>query len=1134
MPEHDPNTDDTLQLEETDPRARADTLAPSTTAGADTMLADLDTPALRNLVHQRIFGQVVDPLRIGRFPILRRLGQGGMGIVYAAYDNELDRKIAIKLLRPAAHTTDAAEELRTRLLREAKAMARVSHPNVVQVYEAGEHDDQVYVAMEFVDGITLRRWLEAESRRPREIVTTFIAAGRGLAAAHAAGLVHRDFKPDNVVVGHDGRVRVLDFGLAVAGQRALPEGLGITDEELPSPVLDRLTRTGTLLGTPAYMAPEQFGAPTSDARVDQFALGVALFEALCGELPFPGKSFEQLRDAVRAGKIVWPSRRPIPPRVQRVLRRSLAVDPEDRHQSMEALVEALQRSISNTGRNVGLVLGGLGVLVGTAGGLFGNMLDEVEARVGRLSQEVQSERTRAEDAELRLQQRADALTLAEARSVLPRDPTRAVALLHNLSPDAEAWTRGAWAVAQAAADAGIAQEVISLPEGWTAKSMVDPDALVLTRVGISSHTEALWLRSTGELRELGNPLEVGFARNSPKGTYLVQVGEPGIVIHTMESGEHRRLVDGKEVTGGMFPGCNWRIAFTPDERFLLTTCGDGLQRWDTRTWEGVELLGDRFERCAQRTERHSSWCMSAWVHAVSDTGTRVFTETEDLGTMLVDVETGMRHRFGLGAENSFLASSPDGRLAALASGENLQIHETDTGRSWTHDVDTIPQVAAFDREGQRLAFGTRSGSVYVLEQPQRGDSVPRRLLGGHDSQLVALQWSSDGRLHSIGRDDTIVLWDLDAGSRQTTLRGLAAVKQGLWTDPGTFWALGRHELRRYAVPEIATIATGTVHAHARDGIVALAYPDGRVTWSSDSGLEAEVEHPSVEHVMVGPKGKRIATGGGEQVRVWTPAGVLEHEADGHTVGELAFDPTGKTLAASSFYAPWFVDLSTGKRHDFDGPREANRGRFAFSPDGMVHTPVREDGELVMLSSDAVTGALVSTTPFEEVGWNAQRGFAFIDASHPFAFATAAGDVVLFDAEGRRRSELPGLGKGQTDNRELVSSPDGRLLLLTGIADPAYLWDLRSGQTYEPPLGGTNPEHGGRGYRAAIHRASFVDERTVIEVSLDGLVRRWRISVPLEPDALRHWVAGATDFVADSGALGETASVPAHPPFAAGN
>ena len=201
---------------------------------------------------------------IGRYVVLDKIGIGGMGVVYAAYDPELDRKLALKLL---SATDDVTSIRRRRLLREAKAMARFTHANVITVHDVGTVDDQVFVAMEFIDGGTLREWLK-EDRSWQEIVDVFIRAGRGLWAAHRAGLVHRDFKPDNVMVGKDGRVIVMDFGLARADGEGAPSESGIlhrnTDEK-PSGLEATVTAAGAVMGTPAYMSPEQHEGPTGAA-----------------------------------------------------------------------------------------------------------------------------------------------------------------------------------------------------------------------------------------------------------------------------------------------------------------------------------------------------------------------------------------------------------------------------------------------------------------------------------------------------------------------------------------------------------------------------------------------------------------------------------------------------------------------------------------------------------------------------------------------------------------------------------------------------------------------------------------------------------------------------------------------------
>ncbi|HTE55551.1 MAG TPA: serine/threonine-protein kinase [Kofleriaceae bacterium] len=285
---------------------------------------------------------------IGRFVTRRAIGIGAMGIVYAAEDPELGRQVAIKLLHGAhgsgaAPTTSAAR----RIMREARLAARVSHPNVVSIYEVGPFGEQVFIAMELVKGRSLSHWLAARPRSLKEILDVMVAAGRGLDAAHAVGLVHRDFKPDNVLVGDDGRARVSDFGLARRGRlagerrarRARPgarrrEATSAGDRSVP----------GRVVGTPAYMAPEQHAGGHTDSRTDQFGFCVALYEALHRQRPFTGDTPAEVAAEVLAGRLrPPPAGSRVPTSLHRIVERGLSVRPGDRFASMGELLDALGR-----------------------------------------------------------------------------------------------------------------------------------------------------------------------------------------------------------------------------------------------------------------------------------------------------------------------------------------------------------------------------------------------------------------------------------------------------------------------------------------------------------------------------------------------------------------------------------------------------------------------------------------------------------------------------------------------------------------------------------------------------------------------------------------------------------------------
>jgi serine/threonine protein kinase/tetratricopeptide (TPR) repeat protein len=416
------------------PATKNDRSPPGSTDGCEPASELEEAPVAAQLrkaqVRAALFHKL-EPIKIGRFTLLEQLGAGAMGEIYAAYDDQLDRKVAIKLVRSGTELMVKADE---RLLREAQTLAQVSHPNVVQIYEAGTYNGRLFIAMELIRGKTLSSWLKDLAQVPRpvrqyQILRQFIAAGRGLEAAHAAGLAHRDFKPDNVLVGDDGRVRVVDFGLAralvdepdgessawsggaldddrdgavgssepsmedislsaavtrrdgepvaehagatttdplakterastsdersgVAGHGA-PGGLaggaggrpGRIDPPPGTPKLKaavRLTETGTVMGTPSYMAPETMRGAIADQRSDQFSFCVALYHALYEAFPFSGKSLRELRSSMESGEVAFAPGVPVPAYVRKALHRGLSVTPSQRFAGIGELLAALE------------------------------------------------------------------------------------------------------------------------------------------------------------------------------------------------------------------------------------------------------------------------------------------------------------------------------------------------------------------------------------------------------------------------------------------------------------------------------------------------------------------------------------------------------------------------------------------------------------------------------------------------------------------------------------------------------------------------------------------------------------------------------------------------------------------------
>ncbi len=375
-------------------RARSNTASISPSS-ADTEYSEEGTPSsslcsasveplTATRANEAALGSVVDSgmpppgARVGRYVVLERVGEGGMGVVFAAYDDMLDRRVAIKLV----HERRDDEAWQTRIMREAQALARLSHPNVVQIHEVGEYAGRVFLVMEFVKGDTFKQRLcehvaddvSLTHSTPdlKSTLDLFVQAGRGLAAAHAAGLVHRDFKPANVLVGDDDRPRVVDFGLVASAGSALEGTEKLDGETLHSrsdaPLALDLTATGAVMGTLAYMSPEQLCGLPATPRSDQFSYCVALYEALHGARPFAGRTYKALRRNVNTNlRVPVSENRAIPQHVRAAIERGLKIEPRDRWPSMEELLEQLSRDPSQRRRRIFsvtsvLALAGVGLL----------------------------------------------------------------------------------------------------------------------------------------------------------------------------------------------------------------------------------------------------------------------------------------------------------------------------------------------------------------------------------------------------------------------------------------------------------------------------------------------------------------------------------------------------------------------------------------------------------------------------------------------------------------------------------------------------------------------------------------------------------------------------------------------------
>jgi WD40 repeat protein/predicted Ser/Thr protein kinase len=747
----------------------------------------------RDRIHRSLFGELAQAPTIGRYTFLKELGQGGMGVVCTAYDPKLDRKVAIKLTRSLA---TASPESRARILREAQAMARLSHPNVVQVYEVGELREELFVAMEFIDGVDLSEWLAAERRSWREVQRVFIEAGRGLAAAHAAGLVHRDFKPANVFVGADGRVIVGDFGLARASEAAPvaapPDRKALAAaSELATP----LTATGALLGTPAYMAPESFEHNISDASSDQFAFCVALFEALHGRRPFAGGDVAALVRAVLHEEPTIPAGANVPGWLQQVALRGLRKRPEERWPSMNALLAAL--SFDPAARARGLRRGALAVSAVTVSVLgFGWLAAEARERAGqeesaKLAAEAARDeafdglRLAAERSQAEASRARDALRLAALRRFdnlgaieHVDDPTSSAALLREV--EAPEQLRGWRLSAVEALEQPIAKVVLP---GWYEVAFTPDGQYVVTRNG---HESASVWRADGT----GAPVTFGAREGGWIGEMEVSPDGRHVALGYRDGLVHLHAIDGAGAPielrgpGHQVTDLQWR----GDSSALL------VNSWEKQA--GVTLLGSQLW---QVREPGAGWVELPGHAAFIPNSGQVLIDGNRSPYWGPQRNASVQRSDGGGVvefpDARWIKAAPAGDAVLVITERALQRRGLDgakIGAPLDHAAllaadDTLAS-ATFTPDGARIISTTSKDRVFVW------DVAAAKLLREVDAppppQPGMLQWglglavSPDSALFARGYDDrTVRVWDIDGKHAPMTLRGHLHAPEGLTFSP---------------------------------------------------------------------------------------------------------------------------------------------------------------------------------------------------------------------------------------------------------------------------------------------------------------------------------------------------------------
>ncbi len=1098
------------------------TLAPSPAApGSDASKKYFGN--LRADVKARLFAQAgetsgpdgsvsppIDPLatpnRIGRYVVIKRIGAGGMGLVYAAYDDKLDRRVAVKLLRPGHRTTGGRAQ--ERLLREAQAIARLSHRCVIQVYEVGTHEDEVFVAMEYVDGPTLKQW--QPSRDWRDILQRYRDAGLGLCAAHEAGIVHRDFKADNVLVRpSDLTVRVLDFGLART------EDLDDTTSTEPSTsAATSLTHTGMVMGTPAYMAPEQHLALPTDTRTDQFSYCASLFEALYGFRAFAGETLDELRKNVLDGHIEpAPHYTKVPPSVHRALQRGLCVEPDARFPTMEALLAELE--VAEPRRPWARAAWGLGIATAlAAGGMVWTSANatEVAADAERLRTEFDSARRADAEDELRrleartLPERWNDLVLAYARAA--PGATAALASLKHLTTSSNAWLPAARALANDAHRRGPVFATLALPSPAVRIAFGGNDALAVQL-------------DDGSLRRWADPAQDGATTLSVQGTVVdLALDETGTLHVAQADGRIASFAPDATRAEVRAVADVPLTALACDRR---TTCAAG-----TNDGRVLVFAGEQTQTLREHTGAITSLAFDPKTQTLAsgDTGGGVvawFLDRDTHRTFDADVRIdavawpdSQPVLLGLTANGPIAWAPATGwptttevptDTRTLDSTEGVQVlhrrervwlqfdDETQTPLDCSERTTTVAMspsgtwVAGADPAGVTLwrastdTSGTRATGDRVVDLGDRGRVTS---LHAHGTALY-------------GITDAGLLFSIDANDHVETLAEL-----GSETDGGEASPDGHHIALENAAGTLYVIDLDAPAQPRRLGQLEGPQP-GPLAWSADGTAIAKLSCEGYE---------RQCTASVHPLDGSAPV-VLGSTEAGPTMLRLATDAKAVAVLGPSGVSIWDVDTKQPAR--FDHPRLARGSRVEPLAmdlhDGAVRLAAFDVHERSLTLRVWTMGDQTPAVPlFEES--NLRGGAPTSDGRGVVLHTTDGRQLLWLLAEDRFRLLPDGALGSLTLETRIHRSPMGTHLWVVH-ADPAHarVIDLNTGQMQRVPRPVAPTAWASDGSWADVVRLRHVRRWAIVppqtpEAFLAWLDRRTRVTMPLE--ALHASVAPTPD------------------------